>query len=144
MAEECVFCKILDGEIPAHIIYRDANTCAFLDNHPIVKGHTLVVPVRHYTRLEALPGDEAAKHLTALPRIVQAVTHATQTDGATVAWNNGPAAGQEVPHLHAHIVPRTDNDGFGPIHTMFKGRTSSVEPENEPLAKQMQAAFRQT
>ncbi len=141
MTEGCIFCKIVSGDVPAQVIYQDADTCAFLDNNPLAVGHTLVVPVRHHNQLEDLPDDIAARHLAALPRIVQAVTNVTEADGATVAWNNGSAAGQEVPHLHAHIIPRSDQDGFGPIHSMFSDRPKVSDTEIKHLADRLQLAF---
>jgi histidine triad (HIT) family protein len=142
MAESCIFCKIVAGEIPAQIVYKDEHTCAFLDAHPLSKGHTLVVPVRHHTRLEALAQGEAEKHLGVLPQIVNAVTQVAQADGATVAWNNGPAAGQEVPHLHAHIVPRFEHDRLGPIHALFDQRPSLSETQQQQIAQRLETALR--
>ena len=144
MAESCIFCKIVAGEIPAQVVYKDEHTCVFLDNDPLAKGHALVVPVRHHTRLEALSQAEAEKHLGTLPRIVNAVTDVTEADGATVAWNNGPAAGQEVPHLHAHIVPRTDHDDHGPVHSMFQNRPELSDTENHQIAERLKLALNET
>lgn len=142
MSPDCVFCKIAKGEIPAKILHQDEHTTAFLDQTPLRKGHTLVIPNRHYDRLEQLSEDGATAYLGSLPKIVQAVTKAVDADGATVAWNNAPAAGQEVPHVHAHIVPRTEGDGVGPIHGLFKGSQKVSDAENDELVERAQTLIR--
>lgn len=141
MAEGCLFCKIVNGDIPANIVYQDEHTCAFLDAHPLVKGHTLVVPVRHHTRLHDLEPKAAMEHLGVFPRIVNAVEGVMRADGVTVAWNDGPAAGQEVPHLHAHIVPRYEEDIYGPIHRMFTERPTLSDTDTKHIAERLETAL---
>lgn len=118
---DCVFCKIAEGEIPADIVYEDENVVAFLDANPLTEGHTLVVPREHVERVGDISADLAGPYFEPVPRIVDAVEAAVGADGATLAWNDGSAAGQEVPHAHLHIVPRWRGDGYGPIHGMFGG-----------------------
>jgi len=115
MAEDpaCIFCKILAGEIPCHEIYRDDAVLAFLDIGPLSPGHTLVIPQAHVTTMDALSADQAAAIGGALPRLVEAVQAATGAAGLNVLQNNGAVAGQEVNHLHVHLIPRHDGDGLG-------------------------------
>ncbi|MDX1612645.1 MAG: HIT family protein [Candidatus Thermoplasmatota archaeon] len=118
---DCIFCKIIQGEIPSNKVYEDDHVFAFLDINPLTNGHTLVVPKVHAARIGELTGEQAAAYFREVPAITQAVEAAVEADGATLAWNDGEAAGQEVPHAHLHIVPRWDGDGYGPIHALFGG-----------------------
>lgn len=136
---ECIFCKILDGDIPARTVYEDDQTFAFLDANPLTPGHTLVVPKEHIERLGDMPPTTAGRYFEPVPRILEAVRTATNADGATLAWNDGEAAGQEVPHTHLHIVPRHDDDAHGPIHALFSGTASLADDEEEKLQHRIQA-----
>ncbi len=108
---DCIFCKIVAGELPSHKVYEDEATLAFLDINPATRGHTLVVPKEHATTIFDLP-EEA---LTATARATQAVARilqrVLQPDGLNVIQNNGHAAGQVVMHYHVHLVPRREGDG---------------------------------
>lgn len=130
---ECIFCKILDGDIPARTVYEDDETLAFLDANPLAPGHTLVVPKDHLERIGDMKPPLAGRYFEPVPRIVEAVETATSADGATLAWNDGEAAGQEVPHTHLHIVPRHRDDKHGPIHALFSGTTDLPEEEENEL-----------
>jgi len=118
----CVFCRIAADEAPSRTVYRDGSVVAFLDANPLAPGHTLVVPVDHHERLEALSAELAADLFGAVHRLVAPVQAAVEADGCTVAVNDGPAAGQEVPHVHCHLVPRFAGDGGGPIHAAMGPR----------------------
>ncbi len=118
MVDDCIFCKIVAGDIPATKVYEDADVLAFLDVNPLSRGHTLVIPKVHAERLEDLDEGDAEDLLRVLPDLVGAVQEAVGADGSNVGFNNGPAAGQEVPHVHGHIVPRFEGDGGAPIHAV--------------------------
>ncbi|MFB6162137.1 MAG: HIT family protein [Halococcoides sp.] len=120
--DDCVFCSIVDGNIPGHTVYETDRVLAFLDANPLREGHTLVIPKAHHERLGDLPDDLAGALFEVAHRLPRAMEDSLDADGATVAVNDGPAAGQEVPHVHAHVVPRTDGDDDGPIHALFEGR----------------------
>jgi len=119
---ECVFCKIVAEEIPSVKIYEDEYALAFLDIAPLTKGHTLVVPRNHAKQIEHLSEKDNEKLWEMVRIVVPRLTEAMGAHGMTVAVNNGEAAGQEVAHVHVHLVPRLRDDGFGPIHDLFKGR----------------------
>jgi histidine triad (HIT) family protein len=119
MSEDCIFCRIVSGDIPGRVVYEDEKTIAFLDANPLAKGHTLIVPREHYGRMEDVPPEVAAALGETIARVSDAVVDAVDADGTTIAYNNGEAAGQEVPHLHGHVIPRVDGDGFGALHTLF-------------------------
>jgi len=126
---DCIFCAIVDGEIPGRIVYEDETVLAFLDANPLAAGHTLVIPKNHYHRLDDVPSDVASELYAAIHEIVPAAEDAVDAPASTVAFNNGEAAGQEVPHVHCHIVPRMEGDGGGPIHGMFGSRPELSDDE---------------
>lgn len=137
MTDETLFTRIIDGEIPSYTVYEDETTYAFLDANPLVPGHTLVIPKTPYQKLNEMPPDAAADVFSALPAIADAVETAVDADATTIAVNNGPAAGQEVPHVHWHIIPRFEDDGIGPIHALFDG----AEVDDDEMAS-LAAAIR--
>ena len=110
---DTIFGRIIRGEIPCHRVYQDEHLLAFLDIHPLCPGHTLVVPKEPAATLDALSDDAAAGLGRALPRVCRAVQKATGSSGYNVLINSGAAAGQEVPHAHAHVIPRYAGDGGG-------------------------------
>ena len=107
----CIFCKIAVKEIPATVLYEDDEVLAFMDIGPIIKGHALVIPKKHYDPLTDTPDAVVARlHITA-KKIAEAQMNAFGADGVNIMQNNGKAAGQEVEHIHVHIIPRFDDDG---------------------------------
>ena len=107
----CIFCKIVAKEIPATVIYEDDDVLVFMDIGPIIKGHALVISKKHYDPIIDTPDEIVAKlHLTA-KRIAQAQMNGLGADGVNIMQNNGAAAGQEVPHIHVHVIPRYNDDG---------------------------------
>lgn len=126
---ECLFCRIAEGEIPAEVVYEGEHAVAFLDAHPLVPGHTLVIPREHVERLGELEPAAAGSFFAGVPSIVDAVEDATGADGATVAFNDGAAAGQEIDHTHLHVVPRERGDKHGPIHALFGGQLDLPDDE---------------
>ena len=101
----CIFCKIAKGEIPAKILYEDEKTLAFLDISPRSKGHTLVKPKEHYETFEELPEEVAIGLIKTIKRVIMKLK-SLNPDGYNILNNNRPVAGQEVPHVHFHIIPR--------------------------------------
>ena len=110
MADDCVFCKIINKELPAAIVYEDADHVAFLDQRPLFEGHTLVVPRRHIETLADLPGDAVGPFFALVQRLSVAIPKALDATGTFVAMNN--VVSQSVPHLHCHVVPRNFKDGL--------------------------------
>ncbi len=109
--DKCVFCKILRREIPARIVYDNAVVTAFLDAKPVNPGHVLVVPKVHSEDYASTSDETLAEVAAAARRIAKAVMAATGAPAFNIAVNNGPAAGQVVPHMHLHVIPRFPNDG---------------------------------
>ena len=107
-----IFEKIVAGQIPAERIYEDDTVLAFLDIHPINPGHTLVIPKKRYRNLLETPDEELQYLISAIKKVALAVKEATHADGINIRFNNEQAAGQDVFHTHAHIIPRFENDGL--------------------------------
>ncbi|MBZ6494986.1 HIT family protein [Natrinema longum] len=134
-----IFSQIVEGEIPARIVYEDETTVAFLDANPLAPGHTLVIPKDEYERLNDVPDDVAADLYATVHRMVPAVEESVDADATTVAFNNGEAAGQEVPHVHCHIVPRFEGDGGGPIHAIAGERPDLEDDELDDIAADIES-----
>ncbi len=108
---DCLFCRIIKGEIPSAIVYRDRETLAFLDIFPFTEGHTIVVPVEHCFNLLDFPEAKMERYFSVLKKLSGRIKNALGADGINIVQNNFAAAGQIVNHLHFHILPRWDNDG---------------------------------
>ncbi len=109
----CVFCKIIAGQIPCLRVFEDDAVLAFLDVGPLAEGHLLLVPKEHYLRLEEMPPEALVAITRHLPFLGRAVMKATGLTAYNVLENNGPEAGQAVPHVHFHVIPRKAADGLG-------------------------------
>ena len=109
---ECVFCKIVKGEIPCQKVYEDADFIAFLDIAPINYGHILVLPKEHYPNFFKTPEEVLADLIKVSKKIAQAMCQALNTDSFNLGININKSAGQLVPHLHFHLMPRFSNDGL--------------------------------
>jgi histidine triad (HIT) family protein len=107
---ECVFCRIVAGEVPVHMVLEDEDTVAFLDARPVFKGHVLVAPRQHVATLPDLPAAAVGPYFLRVQRISAAMPAALGSQGTFVAANN--VVSQSVPHLHFHVVPRTKGDGL--------------------------------
>ncbi len=110
--EECLFCRIVRGDLPSHMVYEDEYTYAFLDINPVSRGHTLVIPKNHAETLDEMTEEDAAAVFRTVRRLTETVENSLQPDGINLLQNNGKAAGQEVKHVHVHIIPRYGQDGF--------------------------------
>ena len=109
---DCLFCKIVAGEIPAYKIYEDEKVLAFLDIAPVNPGHILVIPRQHYANFEELPESEINAIFTVVKHLGCDLKDRLGVVGYNVNQNNDPVAGQVIPHFHVHIVPRTASDGL--------------------------------
>ena len=127
MSESCIFCRIARGEVPSHSVYEDERTLAFLDINPSAPGHTLIIPKAHVTRVEDLSEEDAEALFRTLHRLVGGIQDAMEVPSSTIGINNGPESGQEVPHVHIHIIPRTRGDRGGIMQGLVRttGRPSS-------------------
>ncbi|RNJ77057.1 MAG: HIT domain-containing protein [Nitrosopumilus sp. B06] len=130
---DCVFCKIVSGEIPARILKETIHSVSFLDAFPLARGHVLVIPKSHHVRIQELDTKENADLFGLVRTMISGVD---SISGSTLlAVHNGSGAGQEVPHVHVHLVPRSKDDHAGPIHSMFDGAVNLSESEIDNVCK---------
>jgi len=133
--DNCLFCRIVSGEVPAALVYVDENSVAFLDHRPLFHGHTLLVPREHVETLVDLPPPLVGKFFEAAQSLARAVQHAMKAEGTFVAMNN--RVSQSVPHLHVHIVPRRKKDG---LKGFFWPRTKYQDEEEMKVVQRKIAA----
>ena len=133
---DCVFCAIVAGGTPAHVVYSDDHTVAFLDLRPVFPGHVLLVPREHHETLTDLPPALVEPLFTAARRLAAGVQTAMEADGTFVAMNN--TVSQSVPHLHVHVVPRRRKDGLRGF--FWPRQRYAGEEEMEGVAARIRAA----
>lgn len=112
MNNECIFCKIIKGEIPSFAVYEDETFKVILDRFPAAPGHVLIIPKEHYSDMFSLPEEVAAKVYSLAQKIAAHVKKEVGAEGINIVQNNGEAAGQSVYHFHLHIIPRKTGDGI--------------------------------
>jgi histidine triad (HIT) family protein len=108
--QQCVFCSIIQGNLPIAEVYQDVNFLVLMDKYPISLGHTLVIPKLHYDNLLLMPSAEVGRLYSLVAIIAESVVSSVNADGFNVGQNNGVAANQIVPHVHVHIIPRFKSD----------------------------------
>jgi len=136
--EDCIFCRIANGEIPSAKVYEDDEVLAFLDLAPANRGHVLIVPKRHYTNALDFPCEAAPAICQAVKKVGGALVEALNARGFNVFQNNGPAAGQTVFHIHWHIIPRFENDGLA----MWAQGSYPSQEEMNALAEKIAGAVK--
>ncbi len=132
---DCIFCKIIQGEIPAKIIKETEKSLAFLDAFPLTKGHTLVIPKIHYEKIQDMSTEDNSDLFETVHKVsakVDKITNAT-----LIAIHNGKQSGQEIPHLHVHLIPRSPEDSAGPVHSMFKETPKLSEEDINELYEKL-------
>ncbi len=112
MNTSCIFCKIIEKTIPAQVVYESEEVIAFLDIYPVHPGHVLIVPKVHAETVMELGGEGFGQVAEVVPVVARAVQTVTGCEGYTLVQNNGSAAGQVVPHVHLHLIPRWSTDGL--------------------------------
>ena len=117
---DCIFCKILAKQVPNHTVYEDDFVLAFLDIFPHAKGHTVVIPKNHKNNFFEFNDEEAKALILGVKKTMERIDKVLQPEGFNVGWNEKPAGGQVVPHLHVHIFPRYTGDGGGSVHSIIK------------------------
>jgi len=120
MQTDCIFCKIVAGQIPCYKVFENDYALAFMDIGPISIGHTLLIPKTHVDRIDQCPPDILAQTAKVLPQLAGAVAAAVNAPAYNILCNNGSAAGQVVRHLHFHIIPRQEKDGVFTQWPAFK------------------------
>jgi len=138
--KDCIFCKIVNGEIPSEIVYEDDECVAVLDINPIAEGHTVIILKQHYKNLLDAPDGASAAMIRACKCIGRAAMGALGADGFNVFCNNERSAGQVIDHMHMHVIPRKTDDGLRLDRPHSKHGHGSVSEIREKLRKQMDAA----
>ena len=132
--DNCIFCKILAGEIPSTAVYEDDDFKAILDVNPAARGHVIILPKNHAANIYELPDEDASKIMVVAKKIATAIEKAYHCDGVNILQNNGEAAGQTVFHLHVHVIPRFKGD------TVNIGWKQGDMPEDlDAICKEIQA-----
>ena len=139
---KCVFCSIVAGKIPANVIIQDESAMALLDAFPLAAGHSMVISKSHFRKIQDLESKQAAALFEMVRKVASAVEEAMQTGGTLISIHNGSEAGQEIPHVHVHIIPRNATDGAGPVQSMFKKRPKPGESELNSLSSKISARLR--
>ena len=130
--QNCIFCKLANGDIPTATLYEDDDFRVILDAGPAAKGHALIIPKEHYANLYELSDELTAKVLVLAKKMITKLTDILGCDGYNIVQNNGEAAGQTVFHFHLHMIPRYKDDGVG---VTWKVGELKEEDKEELLAK---------
>jgi len=132
---DCIFCKIINGEIPIKKIMETDKSLAFLDAFPLTKGHSLVIPKTHYEKMQNMTPEDNADLFETVRQVTSKIDNIVGAE--LLAIHNGEESGQEIPHVHVHIIPRRKGDSAGPVHSMFKNRPTLSDQEFNELLKQI-------
>ncbi|MFA7653750.1 MAG: HIT family protein [Candidatus Magasanikbacteria bacterium] len=125
----CIFCKIIAEEVPCYKVFENENILAFLDVHPCAQGHTVVIPKKHIVNAEEISVDDWNSLCVGLKQTIDKIQLVVKAPGMNVGFNNNSVAGQVVPHLHWHIIPRFDGDGGGSMHSIVHA-PDQIDVEN--------------
>ena len=132
---DCIFCKIASKEITTKILVETESCIGFLDAFPLAKGHALVIPKNHYEKLQDLPTAINTEVFSTVHSLISKVDSLT---GATlVAVHNGKQSGQEIPHVHVHLIPRSKDDSAGAVHSMFSQKLELSKSEIDELCSKL-------
>jgi histidine triad (HIT) family protein len=124
--DDCIFCKIIRGEIPAIKVHEDDVSLAFMDINPIAPGHCLVIPKHHAENIFVTPPEASAAAMATVSRVAAAVDKAIAPEGMNIVQANGPGAKQSVFHIHFHIIPRRADDGLTMNWEMIPGDMAEI------------------
>lgn len=127
MSDDCLFCKIIEGEIDSYRVFENDSAFAFLDANPATRGHTLVVPKEHAETLTDLSASSTGKLFESVREVAEAVEEAMEPAGFNLMQNNGKEANQEIGHAHVHIIPRYKDDNID--YEVENGSLDEQDPE---------------
>ncbi len=130
----CIFCDIINGKLPCHLVHKDDNHIVILDRYPIDVGHTLIITKKPYEKLTDMSIEEIMDLFSQIPKIINAIIKATKADGFSIAQNNGKSAKQIVPHVHVHIIPR-----YSTTETLWTQRKLMKDTELDNLVQKIRS-----
>ena len=135
---DCIFCKIISKEVSAKILYEDEYSISFLDAFPIAKGHTLVIPKKHFAQIQDMPSDINQKLFDTVHKMI---TKIDSVKGSTlVLIHNGKDSGQEIMHVHVHLIPRGIDDSGDNLDSMFKNKIKLTDDEIDDLCTKIKSS----
>ncbi len=142
---DCIFCQIVEGKIPCHKLYEDEQVISFLDIFPAGRGHSLIVPKLHYADLQEAPAGVwvLGQVMLVSQKVAAALTTALETEGFNIFLNNGEVAGQKIPHLHFHILPRYLQDGVRLQHPPYTYKEGEIEQIRDKVTAALPIPSRQ-
>ena len=135
---DCLFCKIANKEILSRIITETENSIAFLDAFPVSRGHTLVIPKNHYEKVQDMADIDNNDLFDTVHKVISKVDKLTSS--TLLAIHTGKDSGQEIPHVHVHLIPRELDDQAGPVHSMFKDRPKLSDEELDKLCAKIKSS----
>ena len=130
----CIFCDIINGKLPCHLIHNDNDHIVILDRYPIDVGHSLIITKKPYEKLTDMNIEEIMDLFAKIPKIISAIIKATKADGFSIAQNNGKAAKQIIPHVHVHIIPR-----YNATETLWTQRKLMEDVELDKLVQKIRS-----
>lgn len=133
--ENCIFCKIANGDIPSRTLYEDENFRVILDLAPATKGHALILPKSHFKNLYEISDEVAAKVLPLAKKMANTMTEKLGCDGFNIIQNNNEIAGQTVFHFHMHLIPRYENDGQNMVMKANEASADELDAVKEQIVK---------
>ena len=131
---DCIFCDIINGKLPCHLIHKDDNHIVILDRYPIDVGHSLIITKKPYEKLTDMSVEEIMDLFSKIPKIINAIIKATKADGFSITQNNGKAAKQIIPHVHVHIIPR-----YNATETLWTQRKLMKDIELDKLVQKIRS-----
>ena len=134
---DCIFCKIISKDVPAKILYEDEYSISFLDAFPVAKGHTLVIPKKHFAQIQDMSSDINQKLFDTVHKMI---TKIDSVKGSTlVLIHNGKDSGQEIMHVHVHLIPRGIDDSGDNLDLMFKNKIKLTDDEINDLCDKIKS-----
>jgi len=133
----CIFCNIVNGEIPSFKIFEDEDVLAFLDVNPVTRGHCLVIPKMHFESIFDIPEELLQKVIVSGKNISKKIKDVLQPDGIRLSQSNGEVAGQAIFHFHLHVIPRYKNDGLSMDHHTTASPSKADMEELKKIALQL-------
>ncbi len=141
MSAECLFCKIVKGEVPSFKVYEDSKTLAFFDINPRNPGHTLVIPKSHHEVLLTVGEEEGSALFSAVKKVSIALKNSLKADGLSILQNNGEAAGQVVGHVHFHVIPRFNSERPVALEALLPVKKPASQEAMQQLVSTVKAGF---
>jgi histidine triad (HIT) family protein len=137
VSESCIFCKIVKKEAASSIIYEDSKVLAFMDIRPVSEGHALIIPKKHYVDIFDTPDETLAATYQVTKRVAAAVKKVTKADGVSIVQQNGAAAGQEIFHLHVHVIPRFEGRKMPRFSDLGMANRETLDQAAEKIRKEI-------